>query len=782
MKLKTKFIALLTIMGLFGFLAAATGIIGMRIRERIDNTIEVVSAEKYILEKTLRNYTFLKNGITGKVEREFKQNINEFEINLKSLQNGGFVLVPDESEKRILFRTYEIKAIGKDKEYSLKLNKVEKQWEQFRQLMKKEVSPEILNKKSMEIKGVLNQLLSELRESSERYLFYYLQIGFIFAGTAVYLLIALMLFNVSKKIEKLSRAISSIPTGKFCKLPKLSDKYKTNDEIGKAFIAAEETSQLIFSLLGRIKTMLQNFRAGKISKVQTDDLEGKWKEIGELLNTISEKWAEGAHTTLRWIECFKELKNCETCERRHICIIPADNQGIYKEIYGTLRKLKDETMVAANEIDKFRSETAKAIRNGKTFIPYRIDYSKIPDFLHQIAKSLESMAISLLNALSSQKIFLATISHDIRTPLNGIIGFLGLLNNSETLSPKDREYVELALSSAKQLLSLVNDILDVAKIQAEQIELYTEPIDIIKVVKDTAFALSSNLKDEITLKFNFPEKELWVEGDEKRIKQIFFNLLSNASKFTEKGFIEVGIKKIKDEGESYKLLFYVKDTGIGVPYEKQPLLFKPFSQVKNKNTKKMEGTGLGLFITKKLANIMGGDAWIDSIPGKGSTFYILFTLKKAKAQAQQKALSDMECENIDKNLKVLIAEDIIVNQIFIRELLRKKFSIENILIVDNGKKAVDVVEKEEFDLVLMDLKMPVMDGLTAIKEIRGKGNNTPIFMLTADAFRDSEEKAIKAGADGYLVKPVDFAQLCKALSYASKLKNADFKKRKDNTK
>ena len=772
MKVKTKFAILLTVMGLFGFLAASVGIYGMRIHVRVDNAIEVANTEKYLLEKILRSYLFLKEGYDGTIEKELRTSQRMFEINLKALKNGGIVLVPKEATKSNPFQSFYIKPLGKEKEYKPLLTEIENGWKKIKNLLASNAQPYEVYLETKTVKEDLNRLIDKLKLSDDRYLFYELEIGFIIAGTFVFIIIGIMLFDVSKRIEKLSYAISSIPTGKFCKLSKLPEKYRTDDEIGRAFIAAEETSQLIFSLLGRIKTMLQNFQAGKISKVRTEDLEGKWKEIGELLNAISEKWAEGAQTTLRWIECFKKLKSCETCERRFNCIIPADNKGIYKEIYGTLKKLKDETMVAANEIDRFRKEVSKAIREGKMYIPSSIDYSKIPDFLHEIAKSLEDMAISLLNALSSQKIFLATVSHDIRTPLNGIIGFLGLLNQSDKLSPKDREYVELALSSAKQLLSLVNDILDVAKIQAEQIELYTEPINIIKVVKDTAFALSSNLKEGVELKFNFPEKEIWVEGDEKRIKQIFFNLLSNAAKFTEKGFIEVGLKRVKEEKDknAYKLLFYVKDTGIGIPYEKQPLLFKPFSQIKSRTAKKAEGTGLGLFITKKLANIMGGDVWVDSKPGEGSTFFVLLELKKAKAPAKQEQLDEIECENVDRNLKVLVAEDIIVNQIFIKELLKKKFGIENIKIVDNGKKAVETVEKEPFDLVLMDLKMPVMDGLTAVKKIREKGIDIPIFMLTADAFRDSEEKAIKAGADGYLVKPVDFKQLCKALSYASKIK------------
>ncbi|WP_457570333.1 hybrid sensor histidine kinase/response regulator [Desulfurobacterium sp.] len=774
MKIRTKFILLLSIMGFFGFLASTTGMYSMRVHEKVDEKIEAVSTERYLLERMLLDYAVShEKGFSGKEREDLKRTISIFEKNLSALEKGGeFVHFTGLKHESSLKEKIEIdKGLCKEKGCPAEIRVINEQWKRLKkELLSGDVPPEKVTKDAASIREAFGLIEDRLKKSDERQLFYKLEGIYIVLGTFVFILIALMLRDVSFRLNKLTHAISSIPSGLVCKLSSVPDKYKTNDEIGEAFRAAEDTAKLIFTLLGRIKFMLQNFQSGRIEKIRVDDLEGKWKDIGELLNAISDKWAEAAQATLRWIECFKGLRSCETCENRFNCVIPADNRGIYKQIYGTLKRLKDETMVAADEIERFREEVSKAIREGKSYVPSTIDYSKIPEFLIHIARALEDMAIYLINALSSQKIFLATVSHDIRTPLNGIIGFLNLLSQSDKLDEKDKEYVELALSSAKQLLSLVNDILDVAKIQAEQIELYTEPLNIIKVLKETAYALSSNLKEGVELKFNFPEDEIWVIADEKRVKQIFFNLLSNAAKFTEKGYIEVGLKKRKDEGDLVKLLFYVKDTGIGIPYEKQPLLFRPFSQVKSHISKKVEGTGLGLFITKKLANIMGGDVWVESAPGKGSTFYVLLTLKKTKAPARQSAMKSIGCKRADKNLRVLVAEDVLVNQIFIRELLKKKFGIEHVRIVDNGKKAVEEAEKNEYDIILMDLKMPEMDGLTAVKEIRKRGIDVPIFVLTADAFRDSEEKAMKAGADGYLVKPVEFEQLCKALTYATEYK------------
>ncbi|WP_022847283.1 MULTISPECIES: hybrid sensor histidine kinase/response regulator [unclassified Desulfurobacterium] len=774
MKIRTKFILLLSVMGFFGFLASTTGMYSMHIHEKVDEKIEAVSTERYLLERMLLDYTMgFVEGFKGHEKQDLKRTMAIFDKNLKALGEGGvFIHFTGLRHEASLEEKFVVDGgLLKEKNYSQELKVVNEVWSKLKKdLLSGKVPPEVLLKEAAPLKEAFGLIVDKLKKSNERRLFYKLEGIYIVIGTLVFLLIAMMLRDVSYRLNKLTRAISSIPSGLVCKLSSIPEKYKTDDEIGEAFKASEDTAKLIFTLLGRIKFMLQNFQSGRIEKIRIDDLEGKWKDIGELLNAISDKWAEAAQATLRWIECFKGLRSCETCENRFNCVIPADNRGIYKQIYGTLKRLKDETMVAADEIERFREEVSKAIREGKSYIPSTIDYSKIPEFLIHIARSLEDMAIYLINALSSQKIFLATVSHDIRTPLNGIIGFLNLLSQSDKLSEKDKEYVELALSSAKQLLSLVNDILDVAKIQAEQIELYTEPLNIIKVLKETAYAISSNLKKGVKLRFNFPEEEIWVVADEKRIKQIFFNLLSNAAKFTERGYIEVGLKKKKDEGEVVKLLFYVKDTGIGIPYEKQPLLFRPFSQVKSHISKKVEGTGLGLFITKKLANIMGGDVWVESVPGKGSTFYVLLSLKKTKAPAKQSAVKSVKCRKADKNLKVLVAEDVLVNQIFIRELLRKKFGIEHVRIVDNGEKAVEEAEKNNYDIILMDLKMPVMDGLTAVKEIRKKGIDVPIFILTADAFRDSEEKAMKAGADGYLVKPIEFEQLCKALTYATNYK------------
>ncbi len=386
-------------------------------------------------------------------------------------------------------------------------------------------------------------------------------------------------------------------------------------------------------------------------------------------------------------------------------------------------------------------------------------------YLKYIGKIITNLNKKLFEALKNQQIFLATVSHEIRTPLNAIVGFLNLLYNSE-LDKTQREYVEKSLISATQLLDLIEDILDTAKIQAGQIELYEEPFDLEEAIKEIVVSLSSRIREGVELKLNLPSLSFYVIGDKKRVKQVFYNIISNAFKFTLKGEVEIGCKEVKEIGSGkVEFLFYVRDTGIGIPKGKQDLLFKPFSQVRTEVHKEISGTGLGLFIAKRLAQLMGGDIWFESEEGKGTTFYIRLILKKGKEKERGgKKVERFKVEKKElKDLRVLVAEDVPTNQLLIREILGKMFGIKRVDIAENGKRAVELALKGNYDLILMDIKMPNMNGFEATEEIRKRGLKVPIYILTADVYKETQMQAKRVGADGFLRKPIEIDKLGEVL-------------------
>ena len=359
--------------------------------------------------------------------------------------------------------------------------------------------------------------------------------------------------------------------------------------------------------------------------------------------------------------------------------------------------------------------------------------------------------------------FLANMSHEIRTPMNGVIGTLQLLDNTE-LTESQREYVNVAYKSADALLSILNDILDLSKIEAGKLEFEAIPFDLREIVNDVV-VLHSLKAEQVGIYLNseiderIPEN---VVGDPTRIRQVLVNLISNAIKFTSEGGVTVRLRlKLKDENEAL-IRVEVIDTGIGVPTNKHQKLFLAFSQADGSTTRKHGGSGLGLAIVRQLVDMMHGKLGIDSEVGKGSKFWFVIPLGIAKEELEKKEVVIKRIEPLELEGRVLLVEDNPVNQMVARKML-EKLGLESAL-AENGQEALDILEREEFNVVLMDCQMPIMDGFEATRlwrtyENKSAKGHLPIIAMTANVMEGDRELCLLSGMDDYLGKPVRQAEL-----------------------
>lgn len=381
------------------------------------------------------------------------------------------------------------------------------------------------------------------------------------------------------------------------------------------------------------------------------------------------------------------------------------------------------------------------------------------------------MAKQAREANQAKSEFLANMSHEIRTPMNSIIGFSEILNEEETLSKEHQKYIQLILNNGRILLQLINDILDFSKIEAGKLNTEIIEFSLFEFLEDLnsllrPLALNKGLDFEILQCSDLPAV-IW--SDPVRIRQCLVNLVSNAIKFTTEGhvFINIYIQRMQ---ECDYIRFDVEDTGIGIPEDKIQSVFEAFTQADGSTTRKFGGTGLGLTITRQLVQLLGGTIDVRSEMNKGSVFSILFPVG-VNVEDQPVMNRYQLTESLMNETKtvydgplagrILVAEDAAGNQALIR-LLLERLGLE-VEIVDNGQQAVERALAETFDLVFMDMQMPIMNGYEATRVLRQKGYTGPVIALTANAMKEDEKKCLTAGCDAYLQKPIDRAILSERL-------------------
>ncbi|MBK1651780.1 hypothetical protein CKO08_05970 [Halorhodospira halochloris] len=432
-----------------------------------------------------------------------------------------------------------------------------------------------------------------------------------------------------------------------------------------------------------------------------------------------------------------------------------------------------------------RMETEQVRRDGSTF-PALLTIHPITDINGELVAALgvsfdiseqTRTAQDLAEAVTAKTYFLNAVSHDLRTPLNAIIGFTDLLAES-SLSAEQRRHVELCQSAGRTLLGLIDTLLDLSRLEARRITLHKEAFLLSELLAEKMPILEKQAKDEgLDLQYsvdsNLPEL---LFGDVTRFGQVLFNLVSNAIKFTDGGYVRVHFSRY----DTKRLQVSIQDNGPGIPYELQRRIFEPFDRGTDE-VRHLQGSGLGLAISRQLVNLMGGEIWLRSVPGQGSTFSFTaeiigdkseLTADSAQAESGPAGNTPAAEENI-AGMQVLVAEDEPTNILLIQSLL-KRCGVEA-TVAENGQEALDIWQQaeQEFDLILLDMQMPVLNGAQTVMEMRkaeAEQNRgaTPVAMLSAHATAEVREQCLQSGADTYMTKPVRLDSLSHLLAWAKK--------------
>ncbi len=425
----------------------------------------------------------------------------------------------------------------------------------------------------------------------------------------------------------------------------------------------------------------------------------------------------------------------------------------------TDRKLKEKHLIELNQ--QLSQQKEEIAAQNEEYESLNEELNEKNRELQRINRELEKAKEQAEESERLKSAFLANMSHEIRTPMNGIMGFSQMLQEKDYPRDKQKQFLDIIHSRTQHLLNIINDLLDVSKIEAKQLTLQFQDFYLNDVIQELYRVYKNQLitkeNDRIQLKANkaLEHQESYIHTDPNRFRQIMDNLLSNAIKFTHEGTIEFGYELESED----RLLFYVRDSGEGIPKNQQEHIFERFRQADNSTARIQEGTGLGLTISKNLVEVLGGEMWMTSEEGEGSIFYFILPYERKPARKEQKKKEDqVTYEGQGKTL--LIIEDDPTSLQYMKELLEP--SGFNIIACSTGKEGYEAfLNHPEIDLILMDIKLPDINGLELTQKIRAAthNNEVPIIAQTAYAMEGDAQKSIDAGCDDYISKPIDKKQL-----------------------
>jgi PAS domain S-box-containing protein len=425
------------------------------------------------------------------------------------------------------------------------------------------------------------------------------------------------------------------------------------------------------------------------------------------------------------------------------------------------RWMEEELRKARDDLERRVQERTTELSRAKEHLEVINEKLLVEITKHeQLEKELMKAKEVAEAAVEAKAAFLANMSHELRTPMNAVIGFSSLLLD-ENLTPEQKDYVESIRDGGGALLSIISDILEFSRVEKDKVKLEHQPFSLKHCIDESLDMIAVQAKQKglnITHAISYDAPDTII-GDHDRLRQILTNLLSNAVKFTDEGEVSVSVSSKTIEGDKLQITFAVKDTGIGIPSDKMDRIFKPFTQLDYKLSRKRGGAGLGLAISKELVELMNGEIWVESEPDRGSTFQFTILAESAKGKYQdlKETSNDTAYKNLSEQnpLAIMVAEDSPINQKVIVKMLMKMGYRPDA--VADGREVLQVLKIRHYDLILMDINMPEMDGITATMEIRKLWPATEqpcIVAVTAFAMESDRETCLEAGMNDYIAKPV----------------------------